>query len=74
MDVSYPNSARLDGAEERLRGCLQVAERVDLALCAAFARTSTPILGHRDRRLAQPADYLRLCVTCAAALAVTGGR
>lgn len=55
-------------------GWLEDAERVDLALYAAIARTPTPTLDRAMSRLSQAADYSLLSLTSAALLAATGGR
>jgi membrane-associated phospholipid phosphatase len=52
---------------------LQDAERVDAALYAAIAHTPTPTLDQAMRRLSRSADYSRLSIASAAALALTGG-
>lgn len=53
---------------------LEDAERVDLALYAAIARTPTPALDRAMSRLSRAADYSKLSVGAAALLAATGGR
>lgn len=53
---------------------LQDAERVDVALYAAIARTPTPTLDGAMARLSHAADYSRLSLASAAVLAATGGR
>lgn len=50
------------------------AERLDLAVYAAIARTPTPALDDAMSRLASAADYSRLSLASAAALALTGGQ
>lgn len=50
------------------------AERVDGAVYAAIARTPTPSLDAAMRRLSHAADYSKLSLLTAAALAVTGSR
>ena len=52
---------------------LDEAERLDLAVYAAIARRSTPTLDRAMRRLSRAADYSRLSIASAAALAVAGG-
>ena len=59
---------------DRLARWLEDAERVDVALYAAIAQTPTPALDRAMARLSDAADYSRLSLTAAAALAVTGGR
>lgn len=53
---------------------LEDAERVDLALYAAIARTPTPALDRAMSRLSRAADYSQLSIASAAVLAATGGR
>jgi undecaprenyl-diphosphatase len=53
---------------------LQDAERIDVALYAAIAQTPTPTLDQAMARLSHAADYSRLSLASAAALAATGGR
>jgi membrane-associated phospholipid phosphatase len=55
-------------------GLIDDAERVDLAVYAAIARTPTPTLDRAMRKLSRAADYSRLSVASAALLALTGGR
>jgi undecaprenyl-diphosphatase len=55
-------------------GWLQDAERIDVALYAAVAQTPTPTLDRAMARLSHAADYSRLSLASAAALAATGGR
>jgi membrane-associated phospholipid phosphatase len=74
VDSTHPDSARPEGVGGLLRGGLNEAERVDLALYGAIARTPTPVLDTGMARLARAANYSRLWVSFAAALAVTGGR
>ena len=50
------------------------AERLDLAIYAAIARTPTPTLDVAMSRLSRAADYSRLSLTSAALLALSGGR
>jgi membrane-associated phospholipid phosphatase len=54
------------------RAWLQDAERVDAALYAAIARTPTPTLDAAMRRISRSADYSKLSIAAAAALALTG--
>jgi membrane-associated phospholipid phosphatase len=54
-------------------GWLQDAERVDVALYAAIARTPTPTLDRAMSRLSRAADYSRLSLASAAVLALAGG-
>jgi membrane-associated phospholipid phosphatase len=54
-------------------GWLRDAERVDLALYAAIARTPTPGLDTSMTRLTRAADYSRLWVTASAIMATAGG-
>jgi undecaprenyl-diphosphatase len=57
----------------RLARWLEDAERVDVALYAAIARTPTPALDRAMARLSHAADYSRLSLASAAVLAATGG-
>jgi undecaprenyl-diphosphatase len=52
---------------------LRDAERVDVAIYAAIAETSTPSLDRHLSRLTQAADYSRLWIGSAAILAATRG-
>ena len=52
---------------------LDETERVDLAVYAAIARTSTPTLDRAMARLSDAADYSRLSIASAAALSLMGG-
>ena len=52
---------------------LQDAERIDVALYAAIARTPTPALDRAMAGLSRAADYSRLSIASAALLALTGG-
>jgi undecaprenyl-diphosphatase len=58
----------------RYPGWLRDAERLDVALYAAIARTPTPALDRAMGRLSRAADYSRLSLASAAALALSGGR
>jgi membrane-associated phospholipid phosphatase len=49
------------------------AERLDVAIYAAIARTPTPVLDVAMSRLSRAADYSRLSLASAALLALTGG-
>ncbi len=53
---------------------LEDAERVDLALYAAIARTPTPALDRAMSRLSRAADFSMLSIASAGVLAATGGR
>ena len=53
---------------------LEDAERVDLAVYAAVARTPTPTLDRAMSRLSNAANYSRLSMASAALLAVAGGQ
>ena len=52
---------------------IEDAERLDLAIYAAIARTPTPALDVAMSRLSRAADYSRLSLTSAALLALAGG-
>lgn len=58
----------------RLPAVLEDAERVDMAVYAAVARTPTPALDRGMRWLASAADRSQLNALVAAGLAVTAGR
>ena len=66
-------STNVESATRRPRW-IEDAERLDLAVYAAIARTSTPSLDAAMSRLSRAADYSRLSVTSAALLALAGGR
>ena len=53
---------------------IEDAERVDLAVYAAIARTPTPALDVAMSRLSHAANYSRLSMASAALLALAGGR
>ena len=53
---------------------IEDAERLDLAIYAAVARTPSPALDVVMSRLSRAADYSRLSFICAALLALAGGR
>ena len=53
---------------------LEEAERIDLALYAAIARTPTPRLDAAMSRLSRAADYSRLSLASSLALSLLGGR
>jgi membrane-associated phospholipid phosphatase len=53
---------------------LEDAERLDLAVYEAIARTPTPRLDRGMRRLSAAADYSRLSLASAALLGLAGGR
>ena len=61
-------------ASPRLGRWLDEAERLDVAVYAAIAHTSTPALDRAMSRLSRAADYSRLSLGSAAVLAVVGGR
>jgi membrane-associated phospholipid phosphatase len=53
---------------------LRDAERIDVAVYAAIARTPTPALDRAMARLSHAADYSRLSIASAALIAAIGGR
>jgi membrane-associated phospholipid phosphatase len=53
---------------------LEDAQRLDVAVYAAIARTPSPSLDRAMSRLSRAADYSRLSLASAAALATFGGR
>jgi len=70
-------SDRSDDPAPRARGLpswLEDAERVDLALYAAIARTPTPALDRVMSRVSRAADYSKISIGAAGLLAATGGR
>ena len=67
MDASTAGSPRL-------RRWLDEAERLDVGVYAAIARTPTPAIDRAMSRLSRAADYSRLSLGSAALLAVLGGR
>src|SRR3954469_8870649 len=58
---------------DRFVSAFAEAERIDVAVYAAIARTSTPALDSAMARLSRAADYSRLSMASAAALALAGG-
>ena len=65
-------SSNVDPATARARW-IEDAERLDLAIYAAIARTPTPALDVAMSRLSRAADYSRLSLASAALLALSGG-
>ena len=63
-----------DPAISRFTGWLEEAQRLDVAVYAAIARTPTPTVDRAMSRLSRAADYSRLSLASAAVLALTGGR
>lgn len=61
------------GAEVEAAGWWDELNRLDLAVYAAIAATSTPTLDYAFRRLSKAADYSKLWLASAALLATTGG-
>ena len=61
-------------ADPRLSRWWERAERVDVALYATIAQTTTPALDRSVARLSHAADYSRLSLAAAAVLAATGGQ
>ena len=59
-------------ASPRLGRWLDEAERLDVGVYAAIARTSTPAIDRAMSRLSRAADYSRLSLGSAAVLAVAG--
>jgi undecaprenyl-diphosphatase len=62
------------GPEQGPSGWLEDAERIDVAVFAAIARTPTPTLDRAMARLSGAADYSLIWVGAAALLAALGGR
>jgi len=70
-------SNRSDDPAPRARGLppwLEDAERVDLGLYAAIARTPTPALDRVMSRVSRAADYSKVSIGAAGLLAATGDR
>ena len=70
-------SDRSDDPAPRARGLppwLEDAERVDLGLYAAIARTPTPALDRVMSRVSRAADYSKVSIGAAGLLAATGDR
>lgn len=63
-----------DGGDRRRPAWLRDAERLDLAVYASIAATPTPALDAAMRRLTRAADYSKLSLSAAMALAATRGR
>ncbi|MDO8185618.1 phosphatase PAP2 family protein [Conexibacter sp. JD483] len=61
------------GAPAERGGWLADAERLDVALYAAVARTPTPALDRAMAKLSHAADYSRISLAAAALLATAGG-
>ena len=61
-------------AAPRFGRWLDEAERLDVGVYAAIARTSTPAIDRAMSRLSRAADYSRLSLGSAALLAAVGGR
>ena len=68
-DLALPRDAA-----SRYRRVLRDAERIDEALYAAIAGTPTPTLDRAMSQLSHAANYSRLSIISAAALALIGGR
>ena len=68
-----PESEPSARGEEVRGGWLADAQRVDLAVYAAIARTPTPRLDRAMSALSRAADHSKLSVTAAAGLALFGG-
>ena len=65
---------RSESSPEEGPGWLRDAERIDVAVYAAIARTPTPALDTAMNRVSRAADYSKLWVAAAAMQAVLGGR
>ena len=61
-------------AAPRFAPWLDEAERLDVGVYAAIARTPTPTIDRFMSRLSRAADYSRLSLASAAVLALAGGR
>jgi membrane-associated phospholipid phosphatase len=62
------------GAPSRFARWLDEAERLDVGIYAAIVRTPTPAIDRAMSGLSRAADYSRLSLASAAALALAGGR
>jgi membrane-associated phospholipid phosphatase len=62
------------GARPRFADWLDEAERLDVGVYAAIARTPTPVIDRAMSRLSRAADYSRLSLGSATVLALAGGR
>jgi undecaprenyl-diphosphatase len=62
------------GARPRFADWLDEAERLDVGVYAAIARTPTPVIDRAMGRLSRAADYSRLSLGSATVLALAGGR
>jgi membrane-associated phospholipid phosphatase len=71
--MSHSHTASAGRPISRYRRWVGEAERIDAALYATIAGTPTPALDKSMRRLSHAANYSRLSITAAAALALTGG-
>ena len=69
-----PAEPRSQSSPEEGRGWLRDAERIDVAVYAAIARTPTPALDTAMNRVSRAADYSKLWVAAAALQAALGGR
>ncbi len=65
---------RTDRAYDKRRDWLRDAERLDLAVYAAIAKTPTPTLDTAMARLTRAADYSKISIGASALLATLGGR
>ena|SRR5947209_632854 len=72
--MSAPDADAAAAASPRHRPpWLEDAERLDVAVYAAIARTPTPSLDRSMRRIARAADYSRLNIAAGGVLALAGG-
>ena len=62
------------GARPRFADWLDEAERLDVSVYAAIARTPTPVIDRAMSQLSRAADYSRLSLGSATVLALAGGR
>ena len=69
-----PAEPRSESSPEEGLGWLRDAERIDVAVYAAIARTPTPALDTAMNRVSRAADYSKLWIAAAAMQAVLGGR
>jgi membrane-associated phospholipid phosphatase len=69
-----PAEPRSESSPEEGPGWLRDAERIDVAVYAAIARTPTPALDTAMNRVSRAADYSKLWIAAAVLQAALGGR
>lgn len=73
MSHVHSDHAPSNGTRPEYRRWLRDVENLDAALYSAIAATPTPSLDRGMSKLSNAANYSRLSLACAAALAVAGG-